>query len=191
MKPKIQVIIGSTRPTRINENITKWLVDIASQDKSANYEIIDLADWNLPFIDEPMPPMMEQYKHDHTKKWSDKIKQGDGYIFVSPEYNAGYPAVLKNAVDYLNVEWKEKPVLIANYGFSGGVSAGAQLKQVAERLGMKPTAISPSFTITRDHFGEDGQIKDIKKAFEEYESTVESANEELLELVNSSIPVTA
>lgn len=188
MKPKIQVIMGSTRPTRINKNITEWLVEIASANNKADYEIIDLADWHLPFIDEPMPPMMNKYQNSHTKQWSEKIQQGDGYIFVTPEYNAGYPAVLKNAIDYLNVEWKDKPVLIVSYAFSGGVSASAQLKQVAERLGMKPTSISPALTNTRDMYGEDGQIKDIKKAYAEYESTVLEANEELLELVNSEAP---
>lgn len=189
MKSKIQVIMGSTRPTRINKNITKWLVDIVSTDDSVEYEIIDLADWHLPFIDEPMIPMMGDYRLEHTKKWSKKISEADGYIFVTPEYNGGYPAVLKNAIDYLNAEWKDKPVMIASYSFSGGVSASAQLKQVVERLGMKPTSISPAFTNTRDMYGEDGQIKDIKKSYAEYESTVQEANEELLELVNSSAPV--
>ncbi len=182
---KIQIIIGSTRPGRVGPEIAEWMIENLPQHSSTTYEIIDLAKNILPLFNEPIHPSRGEYKHDHTKQWSEKIKQADAYIFLTPEYNAGYPASLKNAIDYLYHEWIDKPVMIVSYGVGGGPSASAQLRQVAERLKMRTTKINPQFTITRDMSGEDGQLKDISTDFEPYVSTLKEAGEELLVALNS------
>jgi NAD(P)H-dependent FMN reductase len=177
---KVQIIFGSTRPGRVGPQIAKWMFNNLSKDARAEYEIVDIVDFKLPMFDEPKHPSMNQYEHAHTKIWSQKIKTADAYIFLTPEYNAGYPASLKNAVDYLYHEWAQKPVMIASYGVGGGPTASAQLRQVAERLKMNPVDTSPAFTISRDMSGEDGQIKNIAEAFEPYVANLKIAGEELL-----------
>ena len=179
---KIQIIIGSTRPSRVGPQIANWMVKNLPDNPATEYEIIDLTDWKLPLLDEPMPAMMNQYKHDHTKAWSQKIKEGDAYIFLTPEYNAGYPASLKNAIDYLYHEWTAKPLMIASYGVGGGPTASAQLRQVAERLKMRVIDTSPAFTISQDMRGADGQIKDVQVAFAPYVDNLKLAAEELLHI---------
>jgi NAD(P)H-dependent FMN reductase len=176
----IQIIIGSTRPGRVSPQIANWMVENLPKPANTKYEIIDIADWKLPLFDEPVHPSMNQYSHDHTKAWSQKIKEGDAYIFLTPEYNAGYTAALKNAIDYLYHEWTDKPTMIVSYGVGGGSSASAQLRQVVERLKMRLVETSPAFTITRDMSGEDGQIKDISVAFKAYVAILQLAADELL-----------
>jgi NAD(P)H-dependent FMN reductase len=182
----VQLIIGSTRPGRVGPQIANWMVENLNNETDITYEIVDIADWKLPILDEPMHPSMNQYKNTHTKAWSKKIKEGDAYIFLTPEYNAGYTAALKNAIDYLYHEWTDKPVMIASYGVGGGPTASAQLRQITERLKMQPVDTSPAFTITRDMSGEDGQIKDISVAFEPYVANLKIAAEELLSSGNTT-----
>ena len=147
-----------------------------------SYELVDLAEVNLPMFNEPMPPMMGQYQFDYTKEWSAKIGQYDGFVFVSPEYNAGYPAVLKNAIDYLCNEWADKPVTIVTYGYTGGASANNQLKEVFERLKMKVTTTLPTLFFSEGIFGTDYQITDIDTAFAKNASDIAKAGAELLAL---------
>ena len=183
MSKKVAVVLSSTRPGRIGANITNWAMGQLTNNSDVTFEVVDLKDWDLPILDEPMPPMMQQYQHDHTKKWSAKIKEYAGYIFVTPEYNAGYPAGLKNAIDYLYVEWKDKPVSIISYGWSGGASANKQLQQVFERIGMKITKTLPQLVMTKEMFGEDHQIKNVDEAFSEYKNAIQEAQAELIELI--------
>jgi NAD(P)H-dependent FMN reductase len=186
---KIQLIIGSTRPGRVGPQIADWIVANLPERAETEYEIVDVVAQKLPLFDEPVHPSMNQYAHNHTKAWSDKIKEADAYIFLTPEYNAGYPASLKNAVDYLFHEWTAKPVLIVSYGVQGGTGASAQLRQVAERLKMQVTPLSPALTVGRDMSGEDGQIKDINEAFKPYVPSLYEAAEELLALASSEVAV--
>lgn len=160
--------------------IANWMLENLPKSKSVEYEIIDIVDWKLPMFNEPVHPSMNQYEHSYTKAWSQKIKQADGYIFLTPEYNAGYPAALKNAIDYLYHEWAQKPVMIVSYGVGGGSTASAQLRQVVERLKMQPVDTSPAFTVAKDMSGEDGQIKDIDKAFKPYIGNLKIAGNELI-----------
>jgi NAD(P)H-dependent FMN reductase len=179
---KIQFIIGSTRPTRVGPQIASWMIEHMPHDPSVEYEIIDLVDFDLPLFNEPVHPVHNSYTYDHTKNWSQKIHQGDAFVFLVPEYNAGYPAALKNAIDYLFHEWQNKPVMIASYGAKGGPSASSQLRTVVERLTMRPTPTSPAFTISRES-GETGHIKDIAASFAPYVVELEAAGRELIELV--------
>jgi NAD(P)H-dependent FMN reductase len=176
----VQIIVGSTRPGRVGPQISDWIKNSIPDKPNTTYEIIDIADWKLPIFDEPIHPSMNQYQNAHTKAWSKKIKDGDAYIFLTPEYNSGYPAALKNAIDYLFHEWTDKPTMIVSYGVGGGPTASAQLRQVAERLKMRLVETSPAFTITRDMSGEDGQIKNISEAFKPYLANLLVAVDELL-----------
>ncbi len=110
---RIAVVIGSTRPTRICADIARWILRNAQEDSPLHYEIVDLAEVNLPFLDEPLKAALHEYAHEHTVQWSRTVSSYDGFIFVFPQYNWGYPAPLKNALDYLYIEWRDKPVTFA------------------------------------------------------------------------------
>jgi NAD(P)H-dependent FMN reductase len=132
---KIGIIIGSTRPGRAGDKIAKWLYE-QIKDTGMEYELVDLLDYDLPLLDEPVSASQHQYSKDHTKKWAAKIDSFDGYIWVTAEYNHGVPGALKNAIDYLNFEWRKKPVGILSYGTVGGVRAAEHLKQTAGEVYM-------------------------------------------------------
>ncbi|OGL21461.1 hypothetical protein A2707_05500 [Candidatus Saccharibacteria bacterium RIFCSPHIGHO2_01_FULL_45_15] len=119
--PLIKVILGSTRPGRFGEQPAKWIMELAKSHPGAKFELVDLKEINLPLLDEPVPALMSQeYVHEHTKQWSKIVDEADGFIFITPEYNSGVPAAMKNAVDYLAVEWRHKPVAFVSYGAGGG-----------------------------------------------------------------------
>jgi NAD(P)H-dependent FMN reductase len=101
---KVAIIIGSTRPGRKAEVVARWVYDIASKRSDAAFEIVDIKDFNLPLLDEPVPAAMGQYSQPHTKAWAAKIGQFDAFVFVTPEYNHGPSAALKNAIDFLHRE---------------------------------------------------------------------------------------
>jgi len=133
---KIQIILGSTKPGRVGEGVAKWAYDVLKTNPNLEVELVDIADYNLPVFDEPMPPMMNNYTKDYTKKWSQKIAQADGYIFVTPEYNHSIPGGFKNAVDFLNHEWKDKSIGFVSYGTAGGSRAVEHWRGVAGELHM-------------------------------------------------------
>ncbi len=138
---KVQIILGSTRENRAGWRIANWVYEQAKLRKDMEAELVDLKAWPLPFYDEaaPVPMLKGKYKEPLAKKWSEKISGADGYIIVTPEYNHGYPAVLKNALDYLYFEWSKKPVSFVSYGgFVGGSRAVEQLRQVVIELQMAP-----------------------------------------------------
>jgi NAD(P)H-dependent FMN reductase len=139
--PTLQIIIASTRPGRVGPSVAAWFRDRAIKTGSFEVELIDLAEVNLPMFDEPKHPRLGEYVHQHTKDWSATIQRGDAYVFVVPEYNFGFNAAIKNALDYLNREWQYKPLGFVSYG---GVAAGTRavqmLKQVVSPLKMVPMA---------------------------------------------------
>jgi len=130
----IGIIIGSTRPGRHGEVVAKWLYNIASQRSDAKFELIDLIDHPLPHLDEPMPPTLGQYAHDHTKEWAATIGAFDGFVFVTPEYNHSTSGVLKNAIDYLYAEWNNKAAGFVAYGSVGGARAVEHLRLIMGEL---------------------------------------------------------
>jgi NAD(P)H-dependent FMN reductase len=124
---RIAIIIGSTRPGRKGQAVAKWVYEIAQKRSDAEFELVDIRDFNLPLLDEPVSPIMGQYNKPHTKAWAAKIGSFDGYVFVTPEYNHGISGALKNAIDFLFAEWNDKA---AGYGGAGGVRAVEQLRLV-------------------------------------------------------------
>lgn len=137
--PKLHVILASTRPGRAGEPIADWFVSRAREHGAFDVELLDLADIALPMMDEPNHPRLRRYEHQHTKDWSATINAADAVVMVTPEYNYGYPAPLKNAIDYLHFEWQHKPVAFVSYGgVAAGTRAVQQLKQVVTTLKMFP-----------------------------------------------------
>lgn len=138
---KIGIIIGSTRPGRLGEGVATWVCEIAQKRSDAEFELVDIKDFNLPLLDEPMPPIMGQYSKPHTKTWAAKIDSFDGFVFVTPEYNHGIPGALKNAIDFLYREWKDKAAGFVSYGGSGGIRAVEQLRLVLAHMGTVPNQV--------------------------------------------------
>ena len=124
---RIGIILGSTRPNRNGEQVAKWVYDVASRRGDAEFELVDLRDYPLPHLDEPLPPSMGQYHNEHTRQWADKIASFDGFVIVTPEYNHSTSGVLKNAIDYLYAEWNNKAVGFVSYGAVGGARAAEHL----------------------------------------------------------------
>jgi NAD(P)H-dependent FMN reductase len=138
-KPYLAIIVGSTRPGRNAESVARWVAEVASAHEGADFELVDIADFALPLLDEPFSAlatkrMARTYAHPHTQAWSEKIAGFDGYVLVTPEYNFGIPAALKNALDYLHPEWNDKAAGFVSYGSNGGVRATAQLREVLGEL---------------------------------------------------------
>lgn len=131
---KIAVIVGSTRPGRKAEDVARWVLEIAKLRNDADYELVDIEDFGLPLLDEPVPPSMGKYSKEHTRKWAARIAEFDGYVFVTPEYNHGISGALKNAIDYLYAEWNNKAAGFVGYGSAGGVRAVESLRLVMGEL---------------------------------------------------------
>jgi len=142
--------MGSVRAGRHCSRIASWVIDLAKASSNLTYELVDLADWPLPMDDEPGIPALGSYTQQHTRDWSAKIAAADAFVFVTPQYNWGYPAALKNAIDHLYKEWEGKPVVIVTYGGHSGNKCAAQLKQVAKGVHMRPIATMPGITLTND-----------------------------------------
>ena len=137
---KIKVIVGSTRANRFSEKPTQWILDLAKKRTDFDVELLDLRDYPLPFFEEAMPPGLAKdgYTTPAVVKWRDKIREADGFIIVTPEYNHGYPAVLKNALDYTYFAWARKAVAFVSWGSAGGARGVEQLRSVAIELDMVP-----------------------------------------------------
>ena len=131
---KVAIIIGSTRPGRNAEAVARWVHGIATKRTDAEFELVDLLDFNLPLFDEAIPPSMGQYSQPHTKAWAAKIASFDAYIFVTPEYNHAPSGALKNAIDYLYAEWNNKAAGFVSYGSANGVRAVEQLRPIMGEL---------------------------------------------------------
>lgn len=131
---KTAIILGSTRPGRVGEAVAKWVYEIAQKRNDAEYEFIDVKDWNLPFLDEAVPPSQGKYSQAHTKAWAAKIDMFDAFVFVTAEYNHGIPGALKNAIDFIYKEWNNKAAGFVSYGSAGGVRSVEQLRLVMAEL---------------------------------------------------------
>jgi NAD(P)H-dependent FMN reductase len=147
---KIAVILGSTRPGRKGEAVAEWVLEQAASRTGASYELVDLADFPLPHLDEAVPPSMAQYANEHTHAWSAKIAGYDGYIFVTPEYNHSTSGVLKNAIDYLYTEWNNKAAAFVAYGAAGGTRAVEHLRGIASELQLAHVRQQLSFSLFTD-----------------------------------------
>jgi NAD(P)H-dependent FMN reductase len=158
--PTLQIIIASTRPGRVGPSVAAWIYERAVAHGGFDVELVDLAEVNLPMFDEPKHPRFGEYVHQHTKDWSAIVSRADAFIFVMPEYNYGFNAAIKNALDYLNREWRGKAVGFVSYG---GVAAGTRavqmLKQVVTTLKMVPIFDSVSIPFVQQFLDDDRKLQ--------------------------------
>ena len=159
-KPTLTIVIGSTRPGRVGPKFATWFRSLAIAHDGFDVELVDLAQLNLPFLDEPSHPRLRQYVHQHTIDWSRTVERSDAFVFVTPEYNFGYSAALKNAIDYLSQEWADKAVGFVSYGgVAGGTRAVQQLKQVVTALKMIPVAESVNLPFFTQFIDDSGAVR--------------------------------
>src|SRR5437899_2148389 len=147
---KVGIIAGSTRPNRKSPDVAKWVLEIARKRNDAEYELVDIADFQLPLLDEPIPPSLGRYQQPHTKRWAAKIASLDAFVFVSAEYNHGIPAALKNAIDFLFAEWKDKAAGFVSYGAAGGARAVEKLRLVRAEVPVAPVAAQVLLSMMTD-----------------------------------------
>lgn len=156
---KLKIILASTREGRKGPAVANWINSVAQADARFETELVDLKEVNLPFLDEPEHPRFRKYIHAHTKAWSALIDGADAFIFVMPEYNYGYSAPLKNAIDFLFQEWAHKPVGLASYGIvSGGLRATQLLKPVLTSVQLTVAGEMP-IPFFNQFIGEDGVFR--------------------------------
>ena len=154
---KIGIITGSTRPGRIGGDISEWVAKQAIGRTGAHYEVVDLADYNLPLLAEPTVPAAanREYECPETRAWGSKVDEFDGFVFVTPEYNHGVPAALKNAFDVLGPEWGDKALGLVGYGADGGVRAVEQWRGIAANLRLHAVRNQVALSLFTD-WGADG-----------------------------------
>lgn len=156
---KIKIIIGSTRPGRFGDKPGRWINELAKEYKNGDFELLDLKEINLPFLDEPQPPAAGDYQHQHTKDWAAKIDEADGFIFVTAEYNHGTPAAIKNAIDFAGKEWQHKPAVFVSYGAeAGGARAVEQLRNSLTQLAAFPLKEQVVIANYWDNINEKGEF---------------------------------
>ena len=157
--PSLLIVIASTRPGRVGLPVGEWFLEHARRHGGFTPELVDLAVLDLPLLDEPNHPRLQQYTKDHTRAWSATVAAADAVVFVAAEYNYGYTAALKNAIDYLHHEWRHKPLGFVSYGgVAAGTRAVQQLKQVVQAIGMYATQGSVNIPFVQQ-FLVDGAIE--------------------------------
>jgi NAD(P)H-dependent FMN reductase len=150
---RVGVVLGSTRPGRNGKGVADWVLAQADGRPGARYELVDLADHQLPHLDEAVPPAMGQYANDHTHVWAQTIRSYEGFVFVSPEYNHSTSGVLKNAIDYLYEEWNNKAAAFVSYGALGGARAIEHLRGICSELQIAHVRAQLSFSLQQDFEG--------------------------------------
>ena len=159
-RPKLLIIIASTRPGRVGLPIGEWIHHFATEHAGFAVEVADLAKIALPFMDEPNHPRLHQYTKQHTKDWSATVESADAFIFVTPEYNYGVIAPLKNAIDYLHAEWQHKPVGFVSYGgIAAGTRAVQMTKQIVTTLKMVPLFEAVNIAFVQQFINEEQQFQ--------------------------------
>lgn len=147
---RIGIIIGSTRPGRVGDQVARWVNDHAEQRGDAEYEVVDLADFELPHLDEAVPPSLGRYANDHTRAWAAKVASFDGFVFVTPEYNHSTSGALKNAIDFVYGEWNNKAAALVSYGAAGGVRAAEHLRLVLGEVQIADVRQQVAFSLATD-----------------------------------------
>ena len=147
---KVGIILGSTRPNRNGEAVAKWVHQQVQGRDDATYELVDIKDYNLPLLDEPNPPSQGRYSQPHTKRWAEKVRGFDAFIFVTPEYNHGTSGALKNAIDFLYAEWNNKAAGFVSYGSAGGARAVESLRLVMAEIQIADVRAQVMFSLALD-----------------------------------------
>jgi NAD(P)H-dependent FMN reductase len=185
---RIAVVIGSTRPGRICPGIAEWVREVAQEGSPLHYELLDLAAVDLPLLDEPLMAALGQYQHEHTRLWSRTVSSYGGFVFVFPQYNWGYPAPLKNALDFLYAEWGGKPASCVTYGTRGGNRGARQLREVLTGLHMRELEDHLEVVITESDVDVQGdwQLKDLERTLRPYEAQTRTINTQMIEALKDA-----
>lgn len=146
----VAIILGSTRPNRNGEAVARWVHQQVQGRSDAIYELVDIRDYNLPLLDEPIPPSQGKYSQPHTRRWAEKIAAFDAFIFVTPEYNHGTSGALKNAIDFLYREWNNKAAGFVSYGSAGGARAVEHLRLVMAEVQIADVRAQVMFSLATD-----------------------------------------
>jgi NAD(P)H-dependent FMN reductase len=156
---RLHVVIASTRPGRVGPAVGNWFFEVAKRFGKFDSHLVDLVDFDLPLFDEPHHPAERTYTKQHTKDWSASVEAADAFVFVTPEYNFGMNAALKNAIDFLHSEWQYKPVGIVSYGYvSAGLRAAQMTKQVVTTLKMTPVTEAVAIPFVMTHLDDEGRF---------------------------------
>lgn len=159
-KLQLHIIIGSTRPGRAGEPVATWFREIAERHDAFDVTVVDLLEWQLPMLSEPKHPRLGEYTQDLTRRWSETIAKADAYVIVTPEYNYGYTAPVKNALDHLYREWNYKAVgFVAYGGAAGGARAVQMLKEVVTTLKMTPVFEAVYISFVQKLIDADGTLR--------------------------------
>lgn len=186
--PTLQIIIASTRPGRVGLPVAEWFAARARSHPAFDVDLADLAELALPLMDEPNHPRLRRYEHRHTKDWSARVDAADAFAFVMPEYNHGFNAPLKNAIDFLHHEWHYKPVGFVSYGaVSAGTRAVQMVKQVVTALRMTPAVDAVSIPFVAQLVDDDQRLQ----PNEIMESAATALLDELARLEGSLRPLRA
>ncbi|MBB1033325.1 NAD(P)H-dependent oxidoreductase [Dietzia sp. CQ4] len=159
---RIGIVVGSTRPGRKAEAVSGWVHEAASRRGDAQFKVLDLADFGLPLLDEPAPPISGQITHEHTRVWSSAVGACDGFVFITPEYNHSTSGALKNAIDFLYAEWNDKACGFVSYGVDGGIRAVEHLRVIAAEL--KLADVRTQVGLSLSAIGADGVRADARAA---------------------------
>lgn len=183
---RVAVVVGSTRPTRICRGIAEWVLGKAQEASLLHYELLDLAEIDLPFLDEPLKGALGHYEHEHTKAWSRTVSSYGGFVFVFPQYNWGYPAPLKNALDFLYLEWSGKPASCVTYGTRGGGKGALQFHGVLQGLHMRELEDHLEVVITDDDVDGNWQLKDLDATLSPYAAQISAIDAQMIEALKDS-----
>ncbi len=177
---KVKIILGSTRPKRFSEKAGVWITDLAKKVPEFELEVLDLRDYAMPYFDEPTSPSqikVGEYPNEMVNTWGRKIEGGDAYIVVAPEYNHGYSAVLKNAMDYVYAPWNNKAIAFVSYGSVGGGRSVEQLREVSVELQMAPIRSAVHIQAPWGLIDEKGELKE--GALDQYVQSAEGMLKQL------------
>jgi NAD(P)H-dependent FMN reductase len=163
---RIAIVVGSTRPNRLGRAVADWVHENAKGRGDAEFEILDVADYGLPLLDEPIPPSMGRYTQPHTKRWAEAVGRFDAYVFVTPEYNHGTSGALKNAIDFLYKEWNDKAAGFVGYGSLSGARAVESLRLVMAELQVATVRQQVGFSLGKDW----AEYRDFRPAGKQEES---------------------
>lgn len=156
----LKIITSTTRPGRKGPAVAHWIAETASRHDKFEVELLDLAKIDLPLFDEPDHPRLKNYRNDHTLEWSRQIDEADAFIFVTAEYNHGFTAPLKNALDFLHREWNYKPAGFVSYGgMAGGTRAVHMLKEVLTTLKIVPLVEAVHMPFFAENLDEKGLLR--------------------------------
>ena len=176
------LIMGSVRAGRQCPAVAAWVAQIGLAETGVSAELIDLRQWLLPMEDEPAIPATGHYLHAHTHAWHDRVAAAGAIVIVTPQYNWGYPAALKNAIDHLYDEWRDKPAMLVTYGGHGGTKCAEQLRQVASAVKLQLVPTSPALVLPQPVIREGATVNPARD-FESQRAIVAQAWRELRGLV--------